>query len=150
MSNFHQKVVDVLTAADESLYEDRKQADKLADGVVDLCKEEFKVTENTSDGYHTFKELYDHRIALFIALAMSYTQYAWRSKKHADGSEIEGWFIAGMHLPTGDITYHLPLSMWDSLANNRRAVETLKKAPEWDGHTAEDVVSRIQAWVETL
>jgi len=34
------------------------------------CKEKngqsIKIDENTSDGYHTFKELYDHRIALFF------------------------------------------------------------------------------------
>ena len=29
----------------------------------------FESVEEMSDGYHTFKELYDHRIALWIALS---------------------------------------------------------------------------------
>lgn len=97
-----------------------------------------------SDGYHTFNELYAHRIALFIALAVTHSHIAWRSMKHDDGSEYEGWFIAGMHLPTGDISYHLPESDWDKLTGY---VETLPKAPKWDGHTAADVVKRLNEWV---
>lgn len=95
-----------------------------------------------SDGYHTFNELYSHRIALFIALAKSHSDISWKSLKHADGSSWDDWFIAGMHLPTGDITYHLPEADWDKLDG----VETLRKAPEWDGHTPVDVVKRIEEW----
>lgn len=94
---------------------------------------------DVSDGYHTFDELYDHRIALFIALAKSHADIAWKAIKHADGSAWDGWFIAGMHLPTGDISYHLPESDWDKLDG----VEALDKAPEWDGHTPADVVERL-------
>lgn len=61
--------------------------------------EEAKViTGETSDGYHTFNELYDHRIALFMALCASVPWTPpckpWRSKKHSDGSSIEGWFVS--------------------------------------------------------
>lgn len=99
--------------------------------------------ENTSDGYHTFKELYDHRIALYIALMRANPGISWKSERHADGSKWDGWFIAGMTLPTGAITYHLPISDWKYL---RRTVKTLDRAPEWDGHTPADVVQRLLAW----
>jgi hypothetical protein len=104
-----------------------------------------EITENTSDGYHTFKELYAHRIALFIALAKSHADISWKAIKHDDGSSLEGWFIAGMHLPTGDISYHLPDNEWDRLD-----VEALTNAPKWDGHTSDDVVQRINEWVECM
>ena len=43
-----------------------------------------KVTGQTSDGYHTFDELYDHRIALFCTL-LKFVD-GWKSKLHEDGS----------------------------------------------------------------
>lgn len=95
----------------------------------------------TSDGYHTFNELYDHRIALFIALMKAHPEISWRAMQHADGSRMDGWFIAGMHLPSGDISYHLPETDWDKLLG---VGEARTKAPEWDGHTPADVVIRLQ------
>jgi hypothetical protein len=103
-----------------------------------------EVNENTSDGYHTFKELYDHRIALFIALMKSHPDISWRANNHEDGSMFEGWFVAGMHLPTGDISYHLPQSDWMKL--DGVGIATSNKSPEWDGHTPADVVKRLMQW----
>lgn len=99
-----------------------------------------------SDGYHTFNELYEHRCALFLALMASNPELSWISEKHHDGSEWEGWFIAGMRLPTGDVTYHLPIRMW-SLACDTGA-DVLAFGREWDGHTAADVVFRFLFWVQ--
>ena len=103
------------------------------------------------DGYHTMDELYDHRIQLFIALCkyviyndvklrgMNYS--VWRSKLHADGSEYEGWFILGIGKEKGKmITYHLPISKWGEI----ELAETLDCAPEWDGHTSNDVLERLK------
>lgn len=109
-------------------------------------------TGRISDGYHTFDELYDHRIALFKALMWAYWDKAWASKVHHDGSTYEGWFIAGIHTPSGDITYHLPMKDWDDLfmcrddgtGNNNKCILTLDKAPEFDGHTSEDVLQRLK------
>lgn len=96
-------------------------------------------TDDVSDGYHTFGELYAHRIALFIALARR-TIYAWRSKAHSDGSIWDGWFILGIYKDAGkQITYHLPMSEWDKCD----FAETLEKAPEWDRHTSNDVLERL-------
>lgn len=103
----------------------------------------FAVNENTSDGYHTFKELYDHRIALFIALMRAYPHLSWCSRKQSDGTTMEGWFIAGMNLPNGQISYHLPDEAWYKFGPE---INTLEQAPEWDGHTSADVVKRIEEW----
>ncbi len=97
-----------------------------------------------SDGYHTFDELYEHRNLLFVALMRSYPALAWRARSHEDGAGFEGWFIAGMHLPTGDSSYHLPESLW--LMLDGRGITTTDTAPAWDGHTAKDVIERLRAW----
>jgi hypothetical protein len=97
-----------------------------------------------SDGYHTFDELYEHRVLLFINLMRSNPAISWRANNHEDGTMFDGWFIAGMHLPTGDISYHLPGRMWTLIDNS--GIQTTNKAPKWDGHTPVDVVNRLAAW----
>ena len=106
-----------------------------------------------SDGYHTFDELYEHRITLYITLAkllvlvgcgslmLADVTPVWRTKVHSDGSVWNGWFILGIHTEPGkQITYHLPESRWDDCS----FATTLDKAPEWDGHTAADVLKRLK------
>lgn len=105
-------------------------------------------TNAISDGYHTFGELYEHRIALFRALCSymkgvvdheSYHNGAWKSKLHSDGSSMEGWVIVGLGvLPGEQITYHVPEYMYDDWP-----ADPLTKAPEWDGHTSADVLKRL-------
>lgn len=109
---------------------------------------ENKVNGSTSDGYHTFDELYEHRCALFVALMKTNPKISWRANNHDDGSSFESWFIAGMKLPTGDITYHLPQWMWEMLDNVR--IKTSNKSPKWDGHTASDVVKRLEQWSKSI
>lgn len=116
------------------------------------------VRECNCDGYHTFDELYDHRIELFIALCKAMaaistldleltdtgkkvTCSVWRSERHHDGSRFEGWFIMGIFKDKGkQITYHLPMAKWDECY----FVETLNTAPEWDGHTPAEVLERLK------
>mgnify|MGYP001607418597 CR=1 FL=1 len=98
----------------------------------------------TSDGYHTFNELYEHRHCLFITLLRSNPEISWRAKKHRDGTMYENWFVAGMHLPTGDISYHLPIKMWEML--DRIGIETRILAPRWDGHDSHQVLIRLKGW----
>ena len=98
---------------------------------------------NVSDGYHTFNELYAHRCTLFAALAMCHKHIAWKSLLHSDGTMFDDWFIAGMDLPTGTITYHLPVEQfWEKLD-----IPEVEKAPEWDGHTSDDVIKRVIEWI---
>lgn len=96
-----------------------------------------------SDGYHTFNELYDHRMLLFCALVSSNKHLAWKSIKHSDGTILgDDWFIAGMDLPQGSITYHLKMEYWTLLD-----CRVLTHAPEWDGHTSHDVLERLKKWL---
>lgn len=102
-----------------------------------------------SDGYHTFAELYEHRHANFIALCYMLFRLAqeqcrasnvWRSMKHADGTMFDGWFIMGINQEPGyQITYHLPVRLWNETA----FAQNLKSAPEWDGHSSSDVLTRL-------
>lgn len=97
-----------------------------------------------SDGYHTFNELYDHRCCLFVALLHCKADISWVSKLHDDGTCLDGWFIAGINLPTGTITYHLPDRMF-RLASI--GVNVMERAPKWDGHVSKDVIDRLIAWI---
>lgn len=106
-------------------------------------------TNLISDGYHTFGELYDHRITLYIQLCKArfldpdngFLHGVWKSKTHSDGSVWDGWFILGIFKEPGkQITYHLPMDRWEDC----KFAETLDKAPEWDGHTSADVLQRLK------
>ena len=99
-----------------------------------------------SDGYHTFDELYAHRTLLMAALMRFSGAPAWRSRKHPDGSMFDGFFIVGLTLPILDgkqITYHVEEKFWHDFAFAR----TLDNAPEYDGHTPDDVLQRLQTWL---
>lgn len=105
-----------------------------------------KDTDNISDGYHTFGELYDHRRALTRALMLTNKEISWRSKNHHpdDSPMFEGgYFIVGMDLPDGQMSYHYKLSHW----NDFDGVTELPHAPKYDGHTAEDTVRRLLDWI---
>lgn len=101
--------------------------------------------EDTSDGYHTFKELYAHRRALtaVLAAAASTASDSWRSKAHHpdDDPMFPGYFIVGIILPTGVITYHYELEFWDEFA----AVPEREHAPKWDGAGPDETVERLNA-----
>lgn len=96
-----------------------------------------------SDGYHTFGELYDHRRALTAVLAASAATGgdSWRSKEHHPDADpmFPGYFIVGIELPTGTITYHYKLTHWDDFA----AVPELEHAPKWDGAGPPETVDRL-------
>lgn len=111
----------------------------------------FNNVEEMGDGYHTMKELYEHRYALFYALTKVYDSFTplgsyvtcWKSKLHDDGTMFEDSFIVGMTLKQFEginkyITYHLPLSWWDKF----NLVE-YPRAPQYDGHTSRDVIAEL-------
>lgn len=96
-----------------------------------------------SDGYHTFGELYEHRIRLFITLCQ-FAQYhfpVWRSFRHSDKTRIDGWFVLGIEVMEGSqMTYHLPESKWSECD----FAMTFDRAPGFDGHTSADVLERLK------
>lgn len=103
-------------------------------------------TNLISDGYHTFEELYEHRIELFIALCVMVDMHGaplvWKSWRHSDGELAfgGGWFLLGIGKDKGQqITYHLPSKYW-----GRCQFMELEQAPKFDGHTPKDVLQRLQ------
>lgn len=96
---------------------------------------------DVSDGSHTSNELYEHRHSLTLALMRSMPQVSWFSRAHNDGSSFDGWFIVGIDLPTGTITYHMPERLYE--AARATGAKELDKGQEWDGHTSQDVVERL-------
>lgn len=121
--------------------------------LIEVGKKSNLDTNLISDGYHTFGELYEHRITLFITLCRTLRQVGmlldseaaikvWRSKLHHDETAYDGWFIMGINLDKGNqISYHLPESKWQET----NFCVTLTKAPEWDGHTSADVLERLKS-----
>ena len=101
-------------------------------------QENTKITGDTSDGYHTFNELYHHRTVLFSVICSEHRQLCWKSRKHHDGTMYDGMFIVGINTPLGQATYHCENEYWDIFV-----VPELDTAPEWDGHTPEQALERI-------
>ena len=102
-----------------------------------------QITGETSDGFHTFNELYAHRAHLFVALcaALDSGYGIWRSRLHSDGTSFPGWFIMGIgDAPGQQITYHMADGYWALT----EFAETRERAPEWDGHTPVDVLTRLR------
>lgn len=100
-----------------------------------------------SDGYHTFRELYEFRkmynAALFNTLADQGKYNVHKSKRHHDGEECfgGGWFIVVAMLPSGQISNHYEMDDWDLF----RLPEARKALFEYDGHTGADVLERLRA-----
>ena len=111
--------------------------------------------DNVSDWYHTFWELYKHRIHLFIALCSIINSLnnwvklftkEWKcsntiikSKKHFDWSEYEWLFIIQLETSVWQISYHLPNEYWDRC----EFIETVDKANECDWHDSNTVLERL-------
>ena len=108
--------------------------------LADLIEPE-KITGETSDGYHTFDELYDHRAKLFSVIVRDHRELAWKSKLHHDGTMYDGMFVVGIEAPDGQATYHYDVDPYWDLFDCKE----LDRAPEWDGHTPQQAIDRIAA-----
>lgn len=111
---------------------------ELTDRLADLIEPE-PINGETSDGYHTFNELYHHRALLFSVIVHNYPELCWKSKKHHTGDMYDGMFIVGINTPDGQASYHYDIEpYWDMFD-----CEELELAPEWDGHTPAQAIERI-------
>lgn len=106
----------------------------------------------TSDGHHTFEELYAYRAAFHAAFAWELANDGFhrlvKSWRHHDGTECfgGGWFIVIGDLPNdhGQISNHYPAADWDLFH-----VPEVDRAPAWDGHTPAEALERIRTYLET-
>lgn len=110
-----------------------------------------EINENTSDGYHTFKELYEYRLlynaCMFNELYRTHQEYdIHKSWKHSDGELAfgGGWFVVVAQLPTGQITNHYDMKDWYLFD-----IEERDTADKWDGHTPQDVAERLRVYAES-
>lgn len=106
--------------------------------------------ENVSDGYHTFKELYDYRMIYnalwFNELYKTHPEYdIHKSFRHADGEKCfdGGWFIVMAELPTGQISNHYEDMYWDMFN-----IPEKEKSNTWDGHTPQQAYKRMIEFIE--
>lgn len=98
-----------------------------------------EIDGNTSDGYHTFNELYHHRAVLFSVIVKAFSDKAWKSLRHHDDTMYDGMFIVGIDTPEGQATYHYDIDPYWDMFECRELV----RAPEWDGHTPAQAIERI-------
>lgn len=103
-------------------------------------------TDDISDGYHTFDELYYQRMMLTKTVALAaVTNFdkdtVYRSKLHSDGTMYKDFFIVVFNTPEGNFSYHYHMMYWG-------VFDFLKERPnaeEFDGHTWKDV-TRLQSF----
>jgi hypothetical protein len=129
---------------------------------IQKLKNEGGSSKDISDGYHTFEELYEHRYVLFVSLCNLLTKYRHdtfppvsidfggnyyiesanviKAKKHNDGTMFDDSFLVLIDSKVGQISYHLPLKYWNMVEAEEYDVSPL----EWDGHTSNDVLYRLQ------
>lgn len=103
--------------------------------LINLAKDSGISRKQVSDGYHTFDELYYHRMVLFSLLLNTYPDIAWKSRRHHDGTMFDQTsFVCGIETQEGQYSYHYNLEHWDKFE-----VKELEFAPEYDGHMPKDI-----------
>lgn len=98
-------------------------------------KEKGWSTKDVSDKWHTFEELYYHRMILFLTIQKAHLNKSWKSKQHHDGTMFNDSFVVGIETPEGQYSYHYNLKYWDLFKD----IKELERAPEYDGHMPEDI-----------
>lgn len=97
-------------------------------------------TKGVSDKWHTFEELYYHRMILFLTIQLAHKDKSWKSKQHHDGTMFDDNFIVGVDTPEGQYSYHYNLKYWDLF----KEIKELEKAPEYDGHMSKDITRLLK------
>jgi len=111
-----------------------------------IALEAKRIDENTSDGYHTFKELYEYRM---LYNALLFNEWAnlennpydvHKSHTHSDGEPCfgGGWFVVVAETPEGQVANHYEDKDWDKFH-----IPVRTKANKWDGATPADVAARL-------
>ena len=99
----------------------------------------------TSDGYHTFDELYEYRMLYHAHAALGWLAsgvQVVKSWRHSDGELCfgGGWFIVSAELPgVGQVTNHYKAEHWDLFD-----VPEVELPPAYDGHTPADASERLR------
>ena len=103
-------------------------------GLILQGKDQGFSTKDISDKWHTFGDLYYHRMILTYMVLKNYPSLSWKSKQHHDGTMFDDSFIVGIDTAKGQYSYHYDLKYWDLFD-----IKELDKAPVYDGHKPEDI-----------
>ena len=111
--------------------------------VADLI-EPAPADDDTSDGYHTFGQLYYQRMMLFSVIVNEHPTISWKTLRHEDGELCfgGGWFLVTIDTPEGSYGYHYETKYWDLFE-----CKALTQAKHWDGYNEEDV-TRLLSLIE--
>ena len=102
---------------------------------------------DVSDGYHTFRELYEYRMlynAAWLNLSVQHNEFpVVKSWRHSDGELCfgGGWFVVVATLPTGQVSNHYKAEHWDKF------LVPEGEPPEYDGHTPAEAADRLRRYV---
>lgn len=116
----------------------------LESALAGIVRPSLEITGDTSDGYHTFNELYEYRKAYN---ALAFNEWArqgcydvHKSRQHSDGEACfgGGWFIVVAETPAGQISNHYKDADWNLFHLPER-----ERGNEWDGHTPQVALSRL-------
>jgi hypothetical protein len=105
---------------------------------------------DTSDGFHTFAELYHYRMLYNALLVNEWARQGFydvhKSVRHSDGSVcFDGrWFVVYAQLPTGQISNHYEIGDWYKFH-----VPIRNTAAEWDGHTPQEAARRMERFLDS-
>lgn len=135
---------------EEVLFQIAGRAVEPDERLLNYVENKVRITGETSDGYHTFNELYAYRMAYNALLFNEWFKAGkndvhW-SRKHSTGEDCfgGGWFVVVAQTPSGQITNHYELKDLQWFA----AIEERERAAEWDGHTPAEAFDRLrkEAW----
>lgn len=80
------------------------------------------INGSTSDGFHTFDELYHHRTILAALLLNQLPGLdPWKARLHNDGTMYDGFFIVGADTMGGQATYHTAATATGTCSMSRNA-----------------------------
>lgn len=102
----------------------------------------FKIVNgDMSDGYHTFDELYEHRILLFLACLKS---GAFKAQSVCE-DHFPGWDVITAYTPEihNQISYHVPVK-YRPIYDHLPRVTKEKQEEHFDGHDSKLVAHRIE------
>ena len=117
--------------------------------VIDMAKDCLRfieetsrpITGDTSDGYHTFNELYHQRAVMLSVITHVFPELSWKSKRHYEGTMYPGMFIVGVQTPEGQATYHFDVDPYWYMFE----CKSLVSAPAWDHHTPTEAIHRLES-----
>lgn len=100
----------------------------------------FKIVNgDMSDGYHTFDELYEHRVLLWLTVCQRWAEHVSFVADHFDG-----WDLVRLDIDGIQIGYHIPNKYRDFLRQNFQPISAEESDATFDGHTGADVLERLK------